>query len=205
MSRVNRPPISLSRMAHQIALRSKTSKEDVGSTKTIVIVGTVTDDNRLLVVPKMTVAALRFTKTARARIIKAGGECMTLDQLAMKCPKGSNTILLRGSKMREAVKHFGPAPGVPGSHTKYVVTSLSLRSERDRSKITSFSMSLNENAIVSRLESIFFKPVNSYICYLAFAHIIYCLFLLYSRPYVRSKGRKFERARGRRASRGYKV
>ncbi len=26
----------------------------------------------------------------------------------------------------------------------------------------------------------------------------------FSRPYVRAKGRKFERARGRRASRGYK-
>ena len=44
-------------------------------------------------------------------------------------------------KSREAEKHFGPAPGVPGSTAK---------------------------------------------------------------PYVRSKGRKFERARGRRASRGYK-
>ena len=27
----------------------------------------------------------------------------------------------------------------------------------------------------------------------------------FNRPYVRSKGRKFERARGRRKSRGYKV
>lgn len=52
-------------------------------------------------------------------------------------------ILLRGPKnAREAVKHFGPAPGVPHSHSK---------------------------------------------------------------PYVRSKGRKFERARGRRNSRGFKV
>ncbi|KAK4377169.1 hypothetical protein RND71_003465 [Anisodus tanguticus] len=52
-------------------------------------------------------------------------------------------VLLRGPKnAREAVKHFGPAPGVPHSHTK---------------------------------------------------------------PYVRAKGRKFERARGRRKSRGYKV
>ena len=42
----------------------------------------------------------------------------------------------------QAVKHFGPAPGVPGSHAK---------------------------------------------------------------PYVRSKGRKFERARGRRKSKGYKA
>jgi len=52
-------------------------------------------------------------------------------------------VLLRGPKKgREAVKHFGPAPGVPHSHTK---------------------------------------------------------------PYVRSKGRKFERARGRRNSRGFRV
>lgn len=30
------------------------------------------------------------------------------------------------------------------------------------------------------------------------------LYFLFPRPYVRSKGRKFERARGRRASRAYK-
>jgi len=52
-------------------------------------------------------------------------------------------VLLRGPKnAREAVKHFGRAPGVPQSNTK---------------------------------------------------------------PYVRSKGRKFEKARGRRNSRGYKA
>jgi len=33
-----------------------------------VVVGTVTDDKRVLDVPKLTVAALRFTETARARI-----------------------------------------------------------------------------------------------------------------------------------------
>ena len=45
-------------------------------------------------------------------------------------------------KAREAVKHFGLAPGVPHSHTK---------------------------------------------------------------PYIRSKGRKFEKARGKRSSRGYRA
>jgi ribosomal protein L18E len=44
-----------------------------------VIVGTVTDDKRLLTVPKLTIAALKFTETARARITKAGGKCLTLD------------------------------------------------------------------------------------------------------------------------------
>ena len=56
--------------------------------KIVVFVGTVTDDIRLLDVPKLTVAALKFTETARARITKAGGKCMTLDELVMKAPTG---------------------------------------------------------------------------------------------------------------------
>lgn len=100
MSRINRPPLSLSRLA-------QFAKPD----KTLVIIGTITDDNRLLTVPKLTVAALRFTATARARIEKAGGECLTLDQLALRAPTGANTLLLRGPKnSREAVKHFGMGP-----------------------------------------------------------------------------------------------
>lgn len=52
--------------------------------------------------------SLRFTRTARARIEKAGGECITLDQLALRKPTGANTLLLRGPKnSREAVKHRG--------------------------------------------------------------------------------------------------
>ncbi|GER35207.1 60S ribosomal protein L18 [Striga asiatica] len=134
MSRVNRPPLSLSRLA---ALMK--GKEN----QIAVLVGTVTDDIRVNEVPAMKVTALRFTETARARIEKAGGECLTFDQLALRAPLGQNTVLLRGSRnAREAVKHFGPAPGVPHSHTK---------------------------------------------------------------PYVRAKGRKFERARGRRNSRGFRV
>ncbi len=114
------------------------TKED----KIAVIVGTVTDDVRVLTIPKLTVCALRFTAAARARIVKAGGECLTFDQLALRAPTGANTVLLRGQRStREAVKHFG-APGVPGSNAK---------------------------------------------------------------PFVRAKGRKFEKARGRRKSRGYKV
>ncbi|KAK7396903.1 hypothetical protein VNO78_18065 [Psophocarpus tetragonolobus] len=134
MSKVNKPPLSLSRL-----IRYTKGKED----KIAVVVGAVTDDIRVYEVPALKVTALRFTETARARIEKAGGECLTFDQLALRAPLGQNTVLLRGPKnAREAVKHFGPAPGVPHSHTK---------------------------------------------------------------PYVRSKGRKFERARGRRNSRGFRV
>lgn len=110
--------------------------------KIAAVVGTVTDDLRLFDVPKLTLCALRVTKRARARILAAGGEVITFDQLALRSPRGENTVLIQGPRnAREACKHFGPAPGVPHSHTK---------------------------------------------------------------PYIRSKGRKFERARGRRASRGYK-
>ncbi|CDM26905.1 60S ribosomal protein L18-A [Penicillium digitatum] len=132
MSRINRPPVSLSRAVANISEAQKG--------KTVVVVGTVTDDNRLLTVPKLSIAALRFTATARARIEKAGGETLTLDQLALRAPTGANTLLLRGPKnAREAVKHFGFGP-----HTD-------------------------------------------------------------KKPYVASKGRKFERARGRRRSKGFKV
>jgi large subunit ribosomal protein L18e len=103
MSRINRPPVSLSRLVSNVT--------DVHKGKTVVVVGTVTDDNRLLTLPKLSVAALRFTATARARIENAGGEILTLDQLALRAPTGANTLLLRGPKnAREAVKHFGFGP-----------------------------------------------------------------------------------------------
>ena len=110
MSRTNRAPLSLSRLS---MLASRGTSEKIAPTdKTIVVIGTITDDTRLLKVPeKLTIAALHFTATARARIEKAGGECLTLDQLALRAPTGSNTLLLRGPKnAREAVKHFGFGP-----------------------------------------------------------------------------------------------
>ena len=137
MSKINRPPMSLSKIV-ATAANKHSAKAHEG--KTIVLVGTVTDDNRLLELPKLSIAALRYTNTARARIVAAGGEALTIDQLAMRAPTGANTLLLRGPKnAREAVKHFGFGPH---SHKK---------------------------------------------------------------PYVESKGRKFERARGRRRSKGFKV
>ena len=137
MSRINRPPMSISRI---VSITGSETAQKEYKDKTVVVVATVTDDNRMLEVPELHVAALRFTATARARIEQAGGECMTLDQLALKAPTGANTVLLRGPKnAREAVKHFGFGPH---KHKK---------------------------------------------------------------PYIQSKGRKFEKARGRRRSRGFKV
>ena len=105
LSKTNRPPVSLSKI-----IKETSSAPDLDS-KVIVNVGTVTDDVRLLTIPKLTIAALRFTTSAKERILKAGGEALTLDQLAIRAPTGSNTILLRGKRTtREAVKHFGMGP-----------------------------------------------------------------------------------------------
>jgi large subunit ribosomal protein L18e len=115
LSKINRPPISLSRIVKETA-----STPDLSS-KIIVQVGTVTDDIRLLEVPKLTIAALRFTQSAKERILNAGGEILTLDQLALRAPTGSNTVLLRGKRnTREAVKHFGMGPH---KHKKPYTTS----------------------------------------------------------------------------------
>ncbi|KAK3551205.1 hypothetical protein QTP70_013850 [Hemibagrus guttatus] len=135
MSKSNRPPLSLSRLIRKMKLQGRENK-------TAVVVGTITDDVRIQNIPKLKVCALRVTAGARRRILKAGGQVMTFDQLALAAPKGQGTVLLSGPrKAREVYRHFGKAPGTPHSHTK---------------------------------------------------------------PYVRSKGRKFERARGRRPGCGYK-
>lgn len=131
MSRTNRPPISLSRLARH----AKSAPEGT----TIVLVGKVLDDERLLEIPKLTVCALEFSRAASARIRSAGGRVMTFDELALQAPTGSKTLLIRGPKhVRDVYSHF---LGHRGKHAK---------------------------------------------------------------PYVRSKGRNFERARGRRHSCGYK-
>jgi len=83
-----------------------------------VVVAKVLDDERLLDCPKLTICALSFSEEARKRITTAGGSCMTFDQLALKCPTGSNTVLLRGHKRREALKHFGAPRGTIRGHAK---------------------------------------------------------------------------------------
>merc|ERR1719327_165274 len=122
-SRTNRPPISVSKITQLLK----------GQDKIVVAVCTVTDDARLLEVPKLTVAALRFTEAARAKIVKAGGKCLTLDQLIMTAPTGTNTLLLRASKDREAKRHFGRAAGLPGSHTKPYVRHKGRKFEKAKS------------------------------------------------------------------------
>ncbi|KAL5565414.1 hypothetical protein UlMin_028578 [Ulmus minor] len=120
MSKVNKAPLSLSRLIHYTK-----GNED----KIAVVVGTVIDDIIVYEVPCQKVIALRFTEIARARIERAGGECLTFDQLALRAPLGQNMVCC-------------VYICVPHSHTK---------------------------------------------------------------PYVRSKGRKFEKARDKRNSKGFRV
>merc|ERR1712121_566531 len=136
MSRTNKPPLAISKLARMM-------KKDGREGKIAVVVGAITDDIRIHNLPKMKICALRVTERARGRILKAGGEIMTFDQLALKAPKGQNTVLVQGArKARKCYRYMGLATGMPHSHTA---------------------------------------------------------------PIVRSKGRKFNRARGRRKSRGYKA
>lgn len=126
MSRVNRAPISLNRVVRY------TKGQSEG--KTIVIVGTVTDDARITSLPKLSVTALRFTSGARARIVAAGGEALTFDQLALRAPTGSNTILLRGPRnARTAMKYFGAA-GLPGSSARPRIESKGRKFESARGR-----------------------------------------------------------------------
>ncbi|ONK71932.1 uncharacterized protein A4U43_C04F13890 [Asparagus officinalis] len=81
MSKTNKPPISLKRLV--TFMKGK-------EYKIAVIVGPVTDEKHVYEVPAMKVAALRFIETSRARIIKAGGECLMFDQLALMEALGQN-------------------------------------------------------------------------------------------------------------------
>jgi len=92
MSRKNQPSISLSRL---ILFGSKDKK------KTIVVVGKVLNDERIFLIPKLSLCALRISSSAKERILKAGGKVFTFDQFAVKFPTGKNSLLLRGSKAKK--------------------------------------------------------------------------------------------------------
>jgi len=100
MSRINRPPISVSKI--QGNLPKKADEKLI-----VAVVGTVTNDTRINDVKKLNICALRFTTGVRARIEKAGGRCLTFDQLALERPTGAHVLLLQGRRhAREAVRHF---------------------------------------------------------------------------------------------------
>ena len=127
LSRTNRRPYSVSRL--QTALEGK-EEETIA-----VVVGKITNDERLLKLNKMKVCALKFTETARARILAAGGECITFDQLATLRPTGEKCILLEGDRKKRAVaRHFGAAPGDDNSKTRPKVRAYGRKFEMARGR-----------------------------------------------------------------------
>ena len=133
-SRVHRAPVSLSRLSRFAQKKSYVELEKKGVETIFAVVGTITDDVRLLEIPKLRICALKFTEKARARITAAGGFVTTFDQLAINRPSGEHVILLRGPRDRETLKHFGRAPGVPGSSAKPIVRSKGNKFEQARGK-----------------------------------------------------------------------
>lgn len=111
---------------------------------------------------------------------------MTFDQLALLEPTGANTVLLRGPKnARESFKHFG----APNSDKKH---------GRKSKCVCLFLLCVLLGC----------RSCNVCVCVCADLPILFVvvpLFPFLYRPYTRSKGRKFERARGRRSSRGFAV
>lgn len=151
--------------------------------------------------------------------MQAGGEILTFDQLALQAPTGSNTVLLRGPKnSREAVKHFGPAPGESPSSTPPQIQThpppispapwpsyacgggLRLGSFA-ATRLPSPAACMHPGCAASH------SRLHSWhaLCPLTHPSLVAGLPGSHAKPYVRSKGRKFERARGRRKSKGYKA
>ena len=136
-SRLTRYPISISRIARHLSNNKAAVPEGQTkfNSKIVAIVGTVTNDIRLLNVPEgLKVAALRFTEGARKRIIAAKGSVYTFDQLAQLAPTGKGVLLLRGPRDREAKRHFGLYPGQKGSHTAPRVRTEGRKFERARGR-----------------------------------------------------------------------
>jgi large subunit ribosomal protein L18e len=123
LSNTNRRPYSVSRLAGR------------GASTIAVVVGKIVNDERLLQVPAITVAALKFSATARARIAAVGGACLTLDQLAAQRPTGDRCLLLEGDRRRRAVvRHFGAAPGDDNSRMRPKVCAKGRKFEMARGR-----------------------------------------------------------------------
>ncbi|KAM5312364.1 large ribosomal subunit protein eL18-like [Glossophaga mutica] len=101
--------------------------------KTAAVVGPTTEDVHAQEVPKLKMWVFRVSSPAGSRILEAGAEILTLDQLALASPKGCDTILLSGPhKGAEVYRHFGKAPGTPHRRTKPCVRSKDWKFEHMR-------------------------------------------------------------------------
>eukprot|EP01084_Bolivina_argentea_P252272 423406_1 len=114
MSNNHRPVVSLIRVALAYSKRTQQANNNSNNDLIIVTVANVTDDSRILKIPKgLKLCCLKISEGARKRIIEADGEVLTFDQLALREPLGKNTCLLRGTlKARAAYRYFNGKPRV---------------------------------------------------------------------------------------------
>ena len=191
MSRVNRPPLSLSKLASFMA-----GKEQL----TAVLVGKVTDDVRLSVVPKLKICALGSCVHGDARASwPRAGRCSPLTswrwlrpQARAPCCCGvpratgrrSSTSAPRRARnlIGELTGDHYPLPPPPPPVPEPPSPEPPLRHRRCADSV--FSL----RAVCGQAPDAPVRVPHSS-----------------TKPCVESKGRKFEKARGRRASRGFKV
>mmetsp|Transcript_14873 Transcript_14873/g.13349 ORF Transcript_14873/g.13349 Transcript_14873/m.13349 type:complete len:196 (-) Transcript_14873:302-889(-) len=121
MSRNNRPVVSLIRVVLAYNKRLAQPTNNANNDTIIVTVANVTDDSRVLEIPKgLKLCCLKISEPARKRIVAAGGEVLTFDELALREPLGKNTYLLRGPlKARAAYRYFNGAPRVRSNGRKF--------------------------------------------------------------------------------------
>lgn len=104
MSRSNRQPVKLSKLTQHTG-------------KIIVCIGKILDDEKVFEIPKLKIIALNFSREARNKIIRSGGEIYTLDQLFTVSSDLSDVVLVSGDRThRKSYKYFGVA-GQKGSTT----------------------------------------------------------------------------------------
>merc|ERR1719273_2033272 len=113
--------------------------------KIAVVIGTITNDLRIFKVPKLTVAALHVTEKARERILKAGGEVMTLDQLALRLPLDKTPSCFKAE----------------GQLVKPTVTLAPLANPDHTSSLWSAPRAGNSNAPVVAVKAVVTKNKNS--------------------------------------------
>ena len=221
-SRTNRAPIGLGRLAKLMA-----GKEG----KIGVLVGSITDDTRLHEVPKLRIAALRVTETARARIVKvrrgaaqssSARSSATCTEQLLRCAKQQRqrerqsraeapgqrrTAHLTERGMRRAGGRLelgalcGPsAPGRarPNSRTPPPPPPVQAGGEVLTFDQLALAAPTGSNTVLLRGPRNARESVKHFGLAPGVPHSK-------TKPYVRSKGRKFERARGKRNSCGYKA
>ncbi|OIR57355.1 MAG: 60S ribosomal protein L18 [Amphiamblys sp. WSBS2006] len=142
-TKLNKACVSLRRLQDSYdTLEDTARKEGTKVEEILVVAGPVVDDERLVNIRPMRVVALRFSKTARAKLAKAGGECLTFDQLALLRPTGEKCILFRGNILdRKAAKCFGVPGRRDGARPKCAAKSFKKtekKSKKTKNKKVSF-------------------------------------------------------------------